>query len=86
MSYCSQRFAEPVSRMMSSACFVRDRKNPGMSYVLIGSISRRIPTLASSSAAKRRFATNVARTFSTSTPAGAIPARQLTCLHPSAFA
>ena len=57
-----------------------------MSRVLIGSMRSLIPSPASRSAAKRRLLTNVSRTLSEGTSFGVRPARQLSCLQPSAFA
>src|ERR687894_701746 len=61
MSYCRKRLSEATSSMISSACFERVRKNPGMSIVLIGSISSLMPASLSFSAANLRLATNDAR-------------------------
>src|SRR3569832_2497445 len=57
-----------------------------MSKVLIGSINRRMPASFSLPAANFRFLTRVACASSLLPPFGWMPARQFTCLTPSAFA
>ena len=57
-----------------------------MSRVLIASITSRIPALANSGAAWRRFSTKVLRTSAAGASLGGMPARQLTRLQPSAVA
>ena len=81
MSYCRNRLSEPTSSMISSACAVAVRKKPGMSRVLIGSISSRMPRPCR----RRRGDAQVlderrARPRLRARPVGAMPARQLTLL------
>ncbi len=80
------RLSDATALRISTACWVRHRKKPGMSRVLIGSISNLMLADSRRLAASRRFDTNVARASAASTPAGTIPARQFTCVQPSAVA
>jgi hypothetical protein len=55
MSYCRKRFFEPTRSMILSAWRDVLRKKPGMSSVLIGSISSLIPASSRFFAAKLRL-------------------------------
>ena len=76
----------PTSSMMACAWSMRFKKKPGISKVLIGSISKRMPAALSFAAANFRFATSVAWACAGVTPAGSLPLRQFTCGQDSAVA
>ena len=70
--------------MMAMACAVLVRKNPGMSRVLIASISSLMPAALRRGAAYCRLLMKVARAAAGSRVPVQRPARQLSCVQPSA--